>query len=133
MSITSWSIYYLTDKCAFVDYLADKTEEQFQLGLKYCLIDSLLEMVVFSAIGVFLKKRAGLSLLTVGMNIMKFNVSYFVSITIASCMFYQAIFLVQVGTDTSFQFDWLKDDYNATEASAEWEERCHRPSSTDLR
>jgi hypothetical protein len=137
MTFMSWSIYYLTDKCVFIDYMTDKTEEQFRRGLKYSLIDALLEFVVFVVIGAFLAKRVDVNVLAVGMHIIEFHASYFVSITIASCMFYQAIFIAQVGTDTSFQFSWLKDDYNATEAfmieeSTEWEERCYRPSATDL-
>ena len=46
-------------------------------------------------------------------------------------MYFQDMFTIHVGTDTSFQFEWLKEGFNASEAIAslegEFDDRCYRP------
>mmetsp|Transcript_23490 Transcript_23490/g.48850 ORF Transcript_23490/g.48850 Transcript_23490/m.48850 type:complete len:564 (+) Transcript_23490:176-1867(+) len=132
MMILSVSVYYLSEKCSFMAYMNDKTEEQFLRGVKYAMIDTALELFIFLAYAAFLQKKAGVDLIRVGRHIMAQNSQYFFFMTIAACLYFQFMFIQHVGTDTSFQFDWLREGFNATEAvtasdDGHHDDRCYRP------
>ena len=135
MTAMSTAIFYLSDNCEYVEYMRNKPEEQFRVGILYTVIDSVLEIVIFVLIIFFLKRVVDVSILRLGIFVIRRHVHYFFWMTIGACMFFQDIFLLHVGTDTSFEFKWLSGDFefNATKIrideglAVELGERCYRP------
>ena len=91
MMMLSVAVYYLSDKCPYVEYMNDKTEAQFLQGIKYAAIDTILECTVFIVYASFLKIKVGVDLIRVGRHIMAQHAEYFFSLpspracTFSSC------------------------------------------------
>ena len=67
----------------------NKTEEQFLKGVRYEIIDAVLELVLFVVIILYLNWRVHVDIVKVGKHIMAQHTQYFFWMTIAACMYFQ--------------------------------------------
>ena len=109
MAGTCLAIYYspFTDNCRFFTFMNSISEEAFLLGMKFVLIEAVIQLIVSIFLFLFLIKQLKVDVFRVGAHILNKNLFHFWCMSFFCCLYFLAGFLPHLGSDSKFEFEWL--------------------------
>ena len=119
MGTISCALYFApSNVSSYMFFMADRTRDEFMAGMVYVLVDVTIEILLSIVIYKFVLKTTGINIIRVGLYLLQRDWFYYWSITNTAVLYYLSCFLMHNGIDATFQFSWLRENNNATNATA---------------